>query len=74
MINISYLADSMTDYLDMPMPYIMGLSRLTYNVVVEERGNDWMPPDTILFDLDNKQFVSTEEKSIGFPCWGATFH
>jgi len=72
MVNISCLTYLMIDYIDMPMPYIIGLPRKIYKQIVEERGEDWLPSDVVLFDVDKQLFISSELNSNKLPAWFTT--
>lgn len=59
----------MIDYIDMPMPYIIGLPRKIHKQIVEERGEDWLGSDVVLFDVDKQSFVSGGHNSNKLPSW-----
>ena len=45
----------MADYIDTPIPYIIGVPRKVYESVELERGTTWLGADTVLFDLDKRE-------------------
>lgn len=48
----------MIDYIDMPIPYIMGLPREYYSKIADKKGIGWLPSDAILFDIDERKFCN----------------
>lgn len=67
-INISYLENTMTDYIDAPLPYIIGVPREIWKKIKKQRGKglSWVPPDVSIFDLDKGVF-KLKEKVPKFP-------
>lgn len=58
-VNISYITRSMSEYVDMPMPYVMGVPRMIYDQICKERGELHLSDDTVLFDVDKKELRFT---------------
>jgi len=67
-VNISYLGSSMTDYIDAPMPYIIGVPRNIWKKIKKEKRKDssWDPTDMSVLDMDKGIFI-IKEKVPDFP-------
>ena len=63
-VNVSYLSDEMTDYIEAPMPFIMGVPRHVWKNMKRQR--EGMPSDIIIFDID-KNKMTCNEKLPDFP-------
>jgi hypothetical protein len=50
-MNISYLKHDMIDYIDSPVPYIIGVSDQIWNKVSFKKWNE-VSDDTVTFDID----------------------
>ena len=59
-VNISYLSYSMLDYIDAPMPFIMGVPRSIWKDIKRQR-SDNIPSDIIIFDLDKNKLTCNEQ-------------
>ena len=57
--NISYLVPSMTEYLEAPFPYIVGLSRDLWKHVYEHKW-DALGDEVVAFDLDTHRVFEKE--------------
>lgn len=62
-INITYLNSDMLDYIDAPVPYIVGVPRDIWKKIKKNRGRDlnWVPNDVSIFDIDKGQFKHKEK-------------
>ena len=49
----------MLEYIDAPMPYIIGVPRHLWKEIKRSRG-DSIPPDVIIFDVDKNKLVCPE--------------
>jgi len=47
----------MIEYIDAPMPYILGISRILYKTIKQKR-RDPIPSDVTIFDLDKNEILS----------------
>lgn len=54
--HISYLKLEMIDYLDVPMPYIIGISSNIWNKIFMNKWHE-LSDDTVAFDLDTEDFM-----------------
>lgn len=61
-VNISYLNSSMMEYIDAPMPFVIGVHRDTWKKIKLKRGKDltWVSPEITIFDIDKGQFIRKE--------------
>ncbi len=59
-VNISYLSYSMLDYIDAPMPFVMGVPRYMWKDIKRQRG-DSIPPDIVIFDIDKNKLTCNED-------------
>lgn len=52
----------MIDYIDAPMPYIIGVPREIWKKIKKEkgRGYSWLPPDVSVLDIDKGMFKIKE--------------
>lgn len=55
--NISYIKEDMIDYLDTPMPYIIGVSESLWNKIFLTKWNE-VSDDTIAFYIDTSLLMS----------------
>lgn len=55
----------MVDYIDMPMPYIVGLPRESYKSVLRERGTGWLPADAVCFCVDSGRSFAGRDVNTG---------
>lgn len=58
-VNISYLSESMIDYIDAPMPYILGVPRTVWKEIKKQKG-DSIPADVVIFDVDKNKLTCSE--------------
>ncbi len=58
-VNISYLSDSMIDYIDAPMPFIMGAPRYLWKDIKRQRES--IPSDIVVFDIDKNKMTCNEK-------------
>lgn len=54
----------MIEYIDAPMPYIIGVPRKIWNEIKKEKDN--LPQDIVTFDIDSRE-IEFLEKSPSFP-------
>lgn len=54
--HISYLKLEMIDFLDIPMPYIIGISSSIWNKIFMTKWNE-LSDDTVAFDLDTEDLM-----------------
>lgn len=59
-VNISYLSESMVEYIDAPMPYIIGVPRAIWKDIKKQRG-DTIPTDLVIFDVDKNKLKCNEQ-------------
>lgn len=65
-MNISYLTKRLIDYVDAPMPYIIGIPRNLWKEIKKQRkAEDWLN-DITIFDMDKKR-LKTKEKLPDIP-------
>jgi len=57
-VNISYLSEAMLDYIDAPMPFIIGVPRYLWQSIKTQR--QAIPEDIIIFDIDNNITICNE--------------
>lgn len=55
--NISFLKQEMVDYLDMPLPFVIGISTKVWNQIFMSKWNE-VSDDTIAFDLDTELLMT----------------
>ncbi len=58
-VNISYLSYSMLEYVDAPMPFIMGVPRYLWKVLKRQRA-EAIPSEVVIFDLDKNKLTCDE--------------
>eukprot|EP00826_Nyctotherus_ovalis_P066106 TRINITY_DN9749_c0_g1_i2.p1 TRINITY_DN9749_c0_g1~~TRINITY_DN9749_c0_g1_i2.p1 ORF type:complete len:270 (-),score=71.96 TRINITY_DN9749_c0_g1_i2:380-1189(-) len=63
-VSISYLTSAMTDYIDAPVPYIVGISRDIWNSVKNKESV--LAPEIAIYDMDERK-LSTNEPLPAFP-------
>ena len=66
-MNISYLIDSMRDYIDAPMPFIIGVRRDIWRKIKKERKKQGIPGDVAILDLDKGTFKADSAILPDFP-------
>lgn len=54
--NISYLKLEMIDFLDIPMPYLIGISSNIWNKIFMNKWHE-LSDDTVAFDLDTEDLM-----------------
>lgn len=55
--NISYLKQEMIDYLDTPLPYLIGISSTIWNKIFITKWNE-VSDDTIALDIDTELLMT----------------
>ena len=58
--NISFINAGMSDYLDAPTPYLIGISTSTWNSIWMRKWGE-LSDDTIAFDLDTGHFMNKSD-------------
>ena len=58
-VNISYLTLSMVDYIDAPIPYIVGMSKDIWKKVKKEK-KELLTTDIAIYDIDKRKFKFNE--------------
>lgn len=48
------------DYIDAPMPFIIGTSKQIWNSIKKQRGNT-LSPDLIVFDVEEDKLICNEQ-------------
>ena len=56
-MNISYLKQEMTDYLDCLVPYVIGIEESLWNKIVMKKWNE-VSDDTVAFTIDTALLIS----------------
>lgn len=56
-LNISYLKQEMIDYIDSPVPYVIGISETIWNKVFMRKWNE-VSDDTVYFVIDTALLTS----------------
>jgi hypothetical protein len=56
-LNISYLKSEMIDYIDSPVPYLIGLSESIWNKIAMTKWNE-VADDTVAFHIDTALLMS----------------
>ena len=55
-MNISYLTPIMREYIDAPIPYIVGIPRDIWNQINSEKLSSF-PPDVAIYDIDKMELT-----------------
>ena len=55
--NIAYIKHEMIDYLDTPIPYLIGLSTTLWNRIFLTKWNE-VSDDTVAFDIDTELLMT----------------
>ena len=55
--NISYIKSEMIDYLDTPLPYMIGISTILWNKIILSTKWSEISDDTVAFDIDQEMFM-----------------
>lgn len=63
-VSISYLTSAMADYIDAPVPYVVGVSREIWNSVKSKESV--LAPEMAVYDMDERK-LSTNEPLPAFP-------
>ena len=58
-VNVSYLSNSMKDYIDEPMPFIMGVPLNVWKSIKKQRES--IPSDIIIFNIDKNKMICNEK-------------
>lgn len=64
-MNISYLSEELVEYIDAPMPYIVGVPRAIWREIKQMQNREEILREVAVFDLDKGEFAS----SAAIPEW-----
>ena len=64
-MNVSYLTMEIIEYIDAPMPYIMGIPRYLWKEIKKIRSKDDIARETAIFDINKEKYLFLGE----VPSW-----
>lgn len=56
-LNISYLTSAMIDYIDAPIPYIVGIPRTVWKQIAKKK-KEALRTEVIIYDIDKNKLKS----------------
>jgi len=65
-VNITCLSERMLEYMDAPVPYIIGIPRATW-ILIKNSRKELIPEEITIFDLDKNEFIARDKNSMQIP-------
>jgi hypothetical protein len=57
-INVSYLTTELVEYIDAPIPYIIGIPRSVWREIKKLTNKQEILEDVVIFDIDKAEFIA----------------